>query len=135
MEKLKNGIVCVLGVMSSGDSLILDPRRCITIVWGWGMIMGWTVALYFFIFSEMQCAIKCMWLLIIKEIYTTLFNVIADSSHLQLIEGAHLDCGIKKHPALESVMHLLPENVLVSGDESIPGLAASATGKPHVRNE
>lgn len=32
-------------------------------------------------------------------------------------------------------MHLLPENVLVSGDESIPGLAASPTGKPHVTGD
>lgn len=28
-------------------------------------------------------------------------------------------------------MHLLPENVLVSGDENIPGLAASPAGKCH----
>ena len=35
---------------------------------------------------------------------------------------------IKPHPALNSVMHLFPENLLVSGDENIPGLAASPTG-------
>uniref|UniRef100_A0A667W8H4 Nephrocystin 4 n=1 Tax=Myripristis murdjan TaxID=586833 RepID=A0A667W8H4_9TELE len=46
---------------------------------------------------------------------------------LKTIDGAHLDCVIKGHPALVSMMHLLPENVLVSGDENIPGLAASPT--------
>uniref|UniRef100_A0A3Q4BNV6 Nephronophthisis 4 n=1 Tax=Mola mola TaxID=94237 RepID=A0A3Q4BNV6_MOLML len=48
------------------------------------------------------------------------------------VEGAHLDCVIKPHPALNSVMHLFPENVLVSGDENIPGLAASPTGITNV---
>ncbi|XP_041655501.1 nephrocystin-4 [Cheilinus undulatus] len=56
-----------------------------------------------------------------------------DYSLLKTIEGARLDCVIKNHPALVSVMHLLPENVLVSGDENIPGLAASATGDALLR--
>ncbi|XP_074538441.1 nephrocystin-4 [Halichoeres trimaculatus] len=50
------------------------------------------------------------------------------SSLLKTIEGAHIDCAIKTHPALVPMMHLLPENVLVSGDDTIPGLAASPTG-------
>ncbi|CAJ1055521.1 nephrocystin-4 [Xyrichtys novacula] len=50
------------------------------------------------------------------------------SGKLKTIEGAHMDCVVKNHPALVSVMHLLPENVLVSGDDNIPGLAASPTG-------
>ncbi|CAB1423704.1 unnamed protein product [Pleuronectes platessa] len=41
-------------------------------------------------------------------------------SLLKTIDGTHLDCVVKKHPALVSMMHLLPENVLVSGDENIP---------------
>uniref|UniRef100_A0A3Q4HZB7 Nephrocystin 4 n=1 Tax=Neolamprologus brichardi TaxID=32507 RepID=A0A3Q4HZB7_NEOBR len=45
-----------------------------------------------------------------------------------IIEGAHLACVLKKHPALDSVLHLFPENVLVSGEENIPGLVASPTG-------
>lgn len=45
------------------------------------------------------------------------------------MEESHLECAIKNHPALDSVMHLLPENVLVSGDENIPGLVASPAGK------
>lgn len=60
-----------------------------------------------------------------------IFHVFADSSLLKSIEGAHLDCVIKNHPAMKSMVHLLPENVLVSGDENIPGLVASPTGKPH----
>uniref|UniRef100_A0A8C9X5S1 Nephrocystin 4 n=1 Tax=Sander lucioperca TaxID=283035 RepID=A0A8C9X5S1_SANLU len=56
--------------------------------------------------------------------------------HLKDIIDSHLECMIKNHPALVSVMHLLPENVLISGNENIPGLAASPTGdallKPHL---
>lgn len=56
----------------------------------------------------------------------------ADSGLLKTIDGAHLDCVVKIHPALVSMMHLFPENVLVSRDENIPGLAASPTGKFHI---
>ncbi|KAM3617205.1 uncharacterized protein V6R79_003322 [Siganus canaliculatus] len=55
------------------------------------------------------------------------------SSILKTIDGTHLDCVIKNHPALASIMHLLPENVLVSGNENIPGLAASPTGDALLR--
>ncbi|KAF3696625.1 Nephrocystin-4 [Channa argus] len=55
------------------------------------------------------------------------------SSLLKTIEGSHLECVLKSHPALVSVMHLLPENVLVSADENIPGLAASTTGNTLLR--
>ncbi|XP_030279502.1 nephrocystin-4 [Sparus aurata] len=54
-------------------------------------------------------------------------------SLLKTIDGAHLECVIKNHPVLASLMHLLPENVLVSGDENIPGLAASPTGDALLR--
>ncbi|XP_026189192.1 nephrocystin-4 isoform X1 [Mastacembelus armatus] len=47
---------------------------------------------------------------------------------LKTIDGTHLECVLKNHPALVSMMHPLPENVLVSGDENIPGLTASPTG-------
>lgn len=59
------------------------------------------------------------------------FHVIADNSLLTSVEGAHLECVIKKHPALDPVKHLLPENALVSGDENIPGVVSSPTGKSH----
>ncbi|CAG01757.1 unnamed protein product [Tetraodon nigroviridis] len=52
----------------------------------------------------------------------------ADDSLLTLVEGAHLECVIKKHPALDPAMHLFPENVFISGDENIPGLMSSPTG-------
>uniref|UniRef100_A0A3Q2ZLY6 Nephrocystin 4 n=1 Tax=Kryptolebias marmoratus TaxID=37003 RepID=A0A3Q2ZLY6_KRYMA len=52
---------------------------------------------------------------------------------LKIIDGAHLDCVVKNHPPLASVMHLLPENALVSGDDIIPGLAASPTGDALLR--
>ncbi|XP_047186892.1 nephrocystin-4 isoform X2 [Scophthalmus maximus] len=55
------------------------------------------------------------------------------SSLLKTIDGAHLDCVVKSHPAMVPMMHLLPENVLVSGDENIPGLAASPTGDALLR--
>ncbi|XP_044207791.1 nephrocystin-4 isoform X2 [Thunnus albacares] len=55
------------------------------------------------------------------------------SSILKTIDGAHLICVVKSHPALVSMMHLLPENVLVSGDENIPGLTASAAGDALLR--
>ncbi|KAM7410975.1 hypothetical protein PAMA_021103 [Pampus argenteus] len=56
-----------------------------------------------------------------------------DSSLLKTIDGEHLICVVKSHPALVSMMHLLPENVLVSGDENIPGLAASPAGDALLR--
>ncbi|KAI3357106.1 hypothetical protein L3Q82_015577 [Scortum barcoo] len=55
------------------------------------------------------------------------------SSFLKTIDGAHLDCVLKNHPALVSITHLLPENVLGSGGETIPGLAASPTGDALLR--
>ncbi|MGH0134335.1 UNVERIFIED_CONTAM: hypothetical protein FKN15_000703 [Acipenser sinensis] len=41
---------------------------------------------------------------------------------MTLIEGAHIQCSLRPHPALERVMHLLPQNMLVSGAETIPGV-------------
>ncbi|XP_047228161.1 nephrocystin-4-like isoform X4 [Girardinichthys multiradiatus] len=47
---------------------------------------------------------------------------------LKVIDGAHLDCQVKTHPSLKSAMHLLPENALVCGEDTIPGLISSPTG-------
>lgn len=58
----------------------------------------------------------------------SLLSLFADSRLLKPAEGLHMECAVKNHPALDSVMHLLPENVLVSGGENIPGLVASPTG-------
>ncbi|XP_070696158.1 nephrocystin-4 [Pempheris klunzingeri] len=66
-------------------------------------------------------------------IHPQLKDTVDYSSLLKTIDGAHFDCTIKNHLPLVSVMHLLPENVLVSGDENIPGLAASPTGDALLR--
>uniref|UniRef100_A0A672GQF0 Uncharacterized protein n=1 Tax=Salarias fasciatus TaxID=181472 RepID=A0A672GQF0_SALFA len=60
-------------------------------------------------------------------------SLFADGRFLQIIDGANLSCAVKNHPALLPVMNLLPENVLVSGCEDIPGLAASPTGDALLR--
>ncbi|XP_039611926.1 nephrocystin-4 isoform X1 [Polypterus senegalus] len=44
------------------------------------------------------------------------------SKFLTLIEGAHIKYSFCPHPALEQVMHLLPQNLLVSGSDTIPGV-------------
>uniref|UniRef100_A0A8C7GNK4 Nephrocystin 4 n=1 Tax=Oncorhynchus kisutch TaxID=8019 RepID=A0A8C7GNK4_ONCKI len=51
---------------------------------------------------------------------------------LRPIDGAHLVCSLKPHPALAPAMHLFPQNMLVSGDENIPGVTPSPTGKTTV---
>ncbi|XP_037599472.1 nephrocystin-4 isoform X10 [Cebus imitator] len=44
------------------------------------------------------------------------------NKHMTLIENCSLQYTLKPHPALEPVFHLLPENLLVSGLQQIPGL-------------
>uniref|UniRef100_A0A2K5DZD4 Nephrocystin 4 n=1 Tax=Aotus nancymaae TaxID=37293 RepID=A0A2K5DZD4_AOTNA len=44
------------------------------------------------------------------------------NKHMTLIENCSLYYTLKPHPALEPVFHLLPENLLVSGLQQIPGL-------------
>lgn len=66
-----------------------------------------------------------------KTSHPNFLCVFADNGLLVAVEGAHLECVIKKHPAMDPAMHLLPENVLVTGGESIPGLLSSPTGKSH----
>eukprot|EP00062_Callorhinchus_milii_P012724 gi/632960062/ref/XP_007895981.1/ PREDICTED: nephrocystin-4 isoform X2 [Callorhinchus milii] len=41
---------------------------------------------------------------------------------MTLIEGSHILYLLRTHPALEKVMHLVPENMLISGVETIPGI-------------
>ncbi|XP_072569481.1 nephrocystin-4 isoform X1 [Paramormyrops kingsleyae] len=41
------------------------------------------------------------------------------------MDGACLHCGLQPHPPLELVTALLPQNLLVSGSEPIPGLVSS----------
>lgn len=126
IEKWKSlyvGCLLVRWLTASGEILDSDPqKRWLTVLW-----LDYCIYLVFIQSSNLPCS-ECT---IFKK-STQIFHVFVDSSVLKTIEGAHLDCVIKKHPGLDSMMHLLSENVLVSGDENIPGLAASPTGKPHV---
>ncbi|XP_054398231.1 nephrocystin-4 isoform X7 [Pongo abelii] len=45
-----------------------------------------------------------------------------ENRHMTLIENCSLQYTLKPHPALEPAFHLLPENLLVSGLQQIPGL-------------
>lgn len=60
------------------------------------------------------------------------FSVCVENKLLTPIDGAHLVCSLKPHPALAPAMHLFPQNMLVSGDENIPGVTPSPTGKTTV---
>ncbi|XP_034065146.1 nephrocystin-4 isoform X2 [Gymnodraco acuticeps] len=66
-------------------------------------------------------------------LHPLLKDTVEYSSLLKTIDGAHLEYVLKNHQALVSVMHLLPENVLISGNENIPGLATSPTGDALLR--
>lgn len=41
---------------------------------------------------------------------------------MTIMENSHLQYSLKLHLPLEKVFHLLPENLLVSGLQKIPGL-------------
>ncbi|XP_028849289.1 nephrocystin-4-like isoform X2 [Denticeps clupeoides] len=45
------------------------------------------------------------------------------NGHLTVMDGTQLLFTLQPHPALLPVVHLIPQNVLVSGHESIPGVA------------
>uniref|UniRef100_A0A2K6F0T2 Nephrocystin 4 n=1 Tax=Propithecus coquereli TaxID=379532 RepID=A0A2K6F0T2_PROCO len=47
---------------------------------------------------------------------------VEQNKHMTLIENCSLQYTLKPHPPLESAFHLLPENLLVSGLQQIPGL-------------
>ncbi|XP_037135657.1 nephrocystin-4 isoform X1 [Syngnathus acus] len=61
-------------------------------------------------------------------LHPLLKDIVDYSDHLKAINETHLECVLKGHPALASMMHLLPENVLVSSSENIPGLSPSPRG-------
>ncbi|KAJ8016670.1 hypothetical protein DPEC_G00009660 [Dallia pectoralis] len=69
-------------------------------------------------------------------LHPLLGDCIEQNKLLVPIVGTHLVCSLKAHPALDPVVHLLPQNMLVSGDENIPGIRPSPTGdclfKPHM---
>ena len=54
-------------------------------------------------------------------------SFISEFSGLQAIDSCGLTYTLQSHFALEDVIHLLPENVLISGDDRIPGVSEVGT--------
>ncbi|XP_065102916.1 nephrocystin-4 isoform X2 [Paramisgurnus dabryanus] len=52
---------------------------------------------------------------------------------LSVMEGCQLLYKIQPHPTLTPIMHLLPPNILVSGHDSIPGVAPPVDGTDALR--
>ncbi|XP_030145123.4 nephrocystin-4 [Taeniopygia guttata] len=44
------------------------------------------------------------------------------NKYMTVMEKSHLQYGLKSHQPLEAIFHLLPENLLVSGLQTVPGL-------------
>ncbi|XP_053516614.1 nephrocystin-4 isoform X1 [Artibeus jamaicensis] len=55
-------------------------------------------------------------------LHPLLQDPIEQNKHMTVIENCSLQCTLRPHPALEPAFHLLPENLLVSGLQHIPGL-------------
>ncbi|XP_004863801.1 nephrocystin-4 isoform X2 [Heterocephalus glaber] len=55
-------------------------------------------------------------------LHPLLQDPIEQNKHMTLIENCSLHYTLRPHPALEPAFHLLPENLLVSGLQPIPGL-------------
>ncbi|XP_054439309.1 nephrocystin-4 [Pteronotus mesoamericanus] len=72
-------------------------------------------------------------------LHPLLQDPIEQNKHLTVIENCGLQCTLRPHPALEPAFHLLPENLLVSGLQHIPGLlpapgdAGDALRKPRLQ--
>jgi len=48
----------------------------------------------------------------------------------QRIDGCFVSFSLQKHPLLDKVFHLMPENVLIGGDDIVPGISeTNADGK------
>ncbi|XP_077929987.1 nephrocystin-4 isoform X4 [Halichoerus grypus] len=55
-------------------------------------------------------------------LHPRLQDPVEQNRHMTLLESCGLQYALRPHPALEPVFHLLPENLLVSGLQHIPGL-------------
>ncbi|XP_057559506.1 nephrocystin-4 isoform X2 [Hippopotamus amphibius kiboko] len=55
-------------------------------------------------------------------LHPLLQDPVEQNKHMTLIENCSLQYTLRPHPLLEPVFHLLPENLLVSGLQQIPGL-------------
>uniref|UniRef100_A0A8D0Q9N4 Nephrocystin-4 n=1 Tax=Sus scrofa TaxID=9823 RepID=A0A8D0Q9N4_PIG len=72
-------------------------------------------------------------------LHPLLQDPVEKNKHMALIESCSLQYTLRPHPLLEPVFHLLPENLLVSGLQQVPGLlpahgeAGDALRKPHLQ--
>uniref|UniRef100_A0A8C0QKX3 Nephrocystin 4 n=1 Tax=Chelonoidis abingdonii TaxID=106734 RepID=A0A8C0QKX3_CHEAB len=55
-------------------------------------------------------------------LHPLLQDLIEQNKYMTVIENTHLQYTLRPHPPLETMYHLLPENMLVSGLQKIPGL-------------
>ncbi|KAF6110355.1 nephrocystin 4 [Phyllostomus discolor] len=55
-------------------------------------------------------------------LHPLLQDPVEQNKHMTVIENCSLQCTLRPHPALEPAFHLLPENLLVSGLQHVPGL-------------
>ncbi|XP_045856473.1 nephrocystin-4 isoform X1 [Meles meles] len=55
-------------------------------------------------------------------LHPLLQDPVEQNKHMTLVESCSLRYALRPHPLLEPVFHLLPENLLVSGLQHIPGL-------------
>ncbi|XP_045659472.1 nephrocystin-4 isoform X3 [Ursus americanus] len=62
-------------------------------------------------------------------LHPLLQDPVEQNTHMTLIESCSLQYTLRPHPLLEPVFHLLPENLLVSGLQHIPGLLPAHGGK------
>jgi len=72
-------------------------------------------------------------------LHPRLQDPVEQNRHMTLLESCGLQYALRPHPPLEPVFHLLPENLLVSGLQHIPGLLPAhrdkgdALRKPHLQ--
>ncbi|XP_075406548.1 nephrocystin-4 isoform X2 [Tenrec ecaudatus] len=62
-------------------------------------------------------------------LHPLLQDPIEQHRHLTVLEGCSLQYTLRPHPALQPVLHLLPENLLLSGSQCIPGLLPAHGGE------
>lgn len=55
------------------------------------------------------------------------------NKHMAVLDGVQILCSFQAHPALLPVLHLLPQNVLVSGHTNIPGVLQTSDSTDWLR--
>lgn len=51
--------------------------------------------------------------------------VVLDYIDNQRVDGCFVGYSLQSHPLLDKVLHLMPENVLIGGDDIVPGISES----------